>query len=60
MRTERIIERLINRLKTGEIVGRVGPAKGGHWEEAWFRHWSGSPPHNFEEGQRLLRTVNNQ
>ena len=31
-RTERTIERLINRLKSDEIIGRVGPAKGGHWE----------------------------
>jgi predicted HTH transcriptional regulator len=31
-RTERTIERLINRLKANEIIGRVGPAKGGHWE----------------------------
>ena len=31
-RTERTIERLINRLKADEIIGRVGPAKGGHWE----------------------------
>jgi len=22
----------INRLKADEIIGRVGPAKGGHWE----------------------------
>lgn len=31
-RTERTIERLINRLKADEIIGRIGPAKGGHWE----------------------------
>lgn len=31
-RTERTIERLINRLKSDEIIGRVGPAKSGHWE----------------------------
>lgn len=31
-RTERTIERLINQLKTAEIVRRIGPAKGGHWE----------------------------
>jgi ATP-dependent DNA helicase RecG len=31
-RTERTIERLINKLKAKEIIGRVGPAKGGHWE----------------------------
>lgn len=26
------IVRPINRLKADEIIGRVGPAKGGHWE----------------------------
>ncbi len=31
-RTERTVERLINRLKAEEIIGRIGPAKGGHWE----------------------------
>lgn len=31
-RTERTIERLINQLKSEEIIGRVGPAKGGRWE----------------------------
>jgi ATP-dependent DNA helicase RecG len=31
-RTSRAIEMQINRLKTDEIIGRVGPAKGGHWE----------------------------
>jgi ATP-dependent DNA helicase RecG len=31
-RTERTIERLINRLKADETIGRIGPAKGGHWE----------------------------
>ena len=31
-RTERTIERLINQLKSDEIIGRVGPAKGGRWE----------------------------
>lgn len=31
-RTTRAIEMQINRLKADEIIGRVGPAKGGHWE----------------------------
>jgi ATP-dependent DNA helicase RecG len=31
-RTERTIERLINRLKAEKVIGRVGPAKGGHWK----------------------------
>ena len=31
-RTSRAIEMQINRLKADEIIGRVGPAKGGHWE----------------------------
>lgn len=31
-RTERTIERQINKLKADEIIGRIGPAKGGHWE----------------------------
>lgn len=31
-RTERTIERMINQLKSDEIIGRVGPAKGGRWE----------------------------
>lgn len=31
-RTERSIERWIHRLKAAEILGRVGPAKGGRWE----------------------------
>ena len=31
-RTTRAIEMQINRLKADEIVGRIGPAKGGHWE----------------------------
>ena len=31
-RTPRAIEMQINRLKADEIIGRVGPAKGGHWE----------------------------
>ncbi len=30
-RTPRAIEMQINRLKADEIIGRVGPAKGGHW-----------------------------
>jgi ATP-dependent DNA helicase RecG len=33
-RTERTIERLINQLKADEVVRRIGPAKGGHWEVA--------------------------
>ncbi len=31
-RTPRAIEMQINRLKADEIIGRIGPAKGGHWE----------------------------
>jgi len=31
-RTERTIERLINRLKTDDVIKRIGPAKGRHWE----------------------------
>ena len=31
-RTERTIERLVRQLRENEIIGRVGPAKGGHWE----------------------------
>jgi len=31
-RTSRAIEMQINRLKADEIIGRIGPAKGGHWE----------------------------
>ena len=31
-RTERTIERLINKLKADEVIRRIGPAKGGHWE----------------------------
>lgn len=31
-RTERTIERLINKLKTDEVIRRIGPAKGGYWE----------------------------
>jgi predicted HTH transcriptional regulator len=31
-RTERTIERLVRELREQEIIGRVGPAKGGHWE----------------------------
>ena len=31
-RAERTIERLVNQLKSDEIIGRIGPAKGGHWE----------------------------
>ena len=31
-RTERTIERLINKLKADKVIRRIGPAKGGHWE----------------------------
>ena len=31
-RTERTVERLVRELREQEIIGRVGPAKGGHWE----------------------------
>jgi ATP-dependent DNA helicase RecG len=31
-RTERTIERQINKLKAAGIIGRVGPDKGGYWE----------------------------
>jgi len=31
-RTEGTIERLLNKLKADEIIGRIGPTKGGHWE----------------------------
>ena len=31
-RTERTIERLVRKLKEEEIIGRVGPAKGGYWK----------------------------
>lgn len=31
-RTERTIERLISRLKADEVIKRIGPDKGGHWE----------------------------
>ena len=31
-RTPRAIEMQINRLKADEMIGRIGPAKGGHWE----------------------------
>ena len=31
-RTERTIERAIASLKEQQIIGRIGPAKGGHWE----------------------------
>ena len=31
-RTERTIERQITQLKADEIIGRIGPKKGGHWE----------------------------
>jgi len=31
-RTERTVELQINGLKADEIIGRIGPAKGGHWE----------------------------
>jgi ATP-dependent DNA helicase RecG len=31
-RTERTIERLIKQMKADEIIGRIGPANGGHWE----------------------------
>ena len=28
----RTVERLLNKLKADEIIGRVGPRKGGYWE----------------------------
>ena len=31
-RTERTVERQITQLKTDEIIGRIGPTKGGRWE----------------------------
>lgn len=31
-RAERTVERLLRNLREQEIIGRVGPAKGGHWE----------------------------
>jgi len=31
-RTTRAIEMQVNKLKADEVIGRVGPAKGGHWE----------------------------
>ena len=31
-RLERTIEKLVRNLREREIIGRVGPAKGGHWE----------------------------
>ena len=31
-RLERTIEKLVRKLKEQEIIGRVGPAKGGHWK----------------------------
>jgi len=31
-RAERTVERQITRLKAEEIIGRIGPTKGGHWE----------------------------
>lgn len=31
-RTERTVERQITLLKAAEIIGRIGPTKGGHWE----------------------------
>ena len=31
-RTERTVERLVRQLREDEVIGRVGPAKGGHWE----------------------------
>jgi len=31
-RTERTVERQITGLKADEIIGRIGPTKGGHWE----------------------------
>ena len=31
-KTERTIERLLHNLKAEEIIGRVGPTKGGRWE----------------------------
>ena len=30
--TERAIEKQVRKLREQEIIGRVGPAKGGHWE----------------------------
>ena len=30
-RAERTIERYITALKTDEIIGRIGPTKGGYW-----------------------------
>ena len=31
-KTTRAIEKQVSRLKAYEVIGRVGPAKGGHWE----------------------------
>ena len=31
-RAERTVERLLRKLREQEIIGRIGPAKGGHWE----------------------------
>ena len=31
-RSERAIELQINKLKAGQVVRRIGPAKGGHWK----------------------------
>jgi len=31
-KTDRTIERILRELKAEEIIGRIGPAKGGRWE----------------------------
>lgn len=31
-RAERTVERLLRKLREQEIIGHIGPAKGGHWE----------------------------
>jgi ATP-dependent DNA helicase RecG len=33
-RSERAIELQINKLKESQVMTRVGPAKGGHWQVA--------------------------
>jgi ATP-dependent DNA helicase RecG len=33
-RSERAIELQINKLKESQVITRVGPAKGGHWQVA--------------------------
>jgi ATP-dependent DNA helicase RecG len=30
--TESAVEKQIRKLREQEIIGRIGPAKGGHWE----------------------------